>query len=116
MEKISKSVKRFDFDDKIEGKAKYCADLQPEGLLYARTLRSTVPRAKILSIAVPELPEGYFVVDHRDIPGRNIVPIVYEDQPFFAETASITWTADPAGGRSRQRGHPGNLGQHRSEL
>ena len=50
METISKSIRRFDFDDKVEGKAKYCADLHPEGMLYARTLRSDVPRAKIRAI------------------------------------------------------------------
>lgn len=84
MEIISKSIKRFDFDDKAEGKAAYCADLHPEGLLYARTLRSTVPRAKIRGIHLPELPPGYTIIDHRDIPGKNVVPIVYDDQPFLA--------------------------------
>ena len=84
MEKISKSIKRFDFDDKVEGKAKYCADLHPEGMLYARTLRSEVPRAKIRAVRLPELPEGYTIVDHHYIPGKNIVPIVYDDQPFLA--------------------------------
>lgn len=83
METISKSIKRFDFDDKVEGKAKYCADLHPEGMLYARTLRSGVPRAKIRAVRLPELPEGYTIIDHHDIPGKNIVPIVYEDQPFL---------------------------------
>ena len=84
METISKSIRRFDFDDKVEGKAKYCADLHPEGMLYARTLRSDVPRAKIRAIRLPELPEGYTIVDHHDIPGKNIVSIVYDDQPFLA--------------------------------
>jgi len=84
METISKAIKRFDFDDKVEGKAEYCADLHPEGMLYARTVRSEVPRAKIRAIRLPELPEGYTIVDHRDIPGKNVVPIVYEDQPFLA--------------------------------
>lgn len=84
METISKSIRRFDFDDKVEGKAKYCADLHPEGMLYARTLRSDVPRAKIRAIRLPELPEGYTIVDHHDIPGKNLVPIVYDDQPFLA--------------------------------
>jgi CO/xanthine dehydrogenase Mo-binding subunit len=84
MEIISKSIKRFDFDDKVEGKARYCADLHPEGMLYARTLRSEVPRAKIRANRLPEVPDGYTIVDHQDIPGKNAVPIVYEDQPFLA--------------------------------
>ncbi|MGB7594956.1 MAG: xanthine dehydrogenase family protein molybdopterin-binding subunit [Erysipelotrichaceae bacterium] len=85
MEDIRSSVKRFDFDEKIEGRAQYCADLHPEGMLYARTLRSTHPRARILSITIPDLPAGYEIVDAHDIPGKNIVPIVVEDEPFFAE-------------------------------
>ena len=84
MEPISRSIKRFDFDDKVSGRAEYCADLHPEGMLYARTLRSEVPRAKISAIRLPELPEGYTIIDHNDIPSKNIVPIVYEDQPFLA--------------------------------
>ncbi|CZR08898.1 xanthine dehydrogenase family protein molybdopterin-binding subunit [Trichococcus ilyis] len=94
MENISKSIKRFDFDDKVEGKAKYCADLHPEGMLYARTLRSEVPRAKIRAIRLPELPEGYTIIDHRDIPGKNVVPIVYEDQPFLA-TDEVNYIGQP---------------------
>ena len=84
METISKSIRRFDFDDKVEGKAKYCADLHPEGMLYARTLRSDVPRAKIRAIRLPELPEGYTIVDHHDIPGKNIVDLMGQDMPFIA--------------------------------
>jgi CO/xanthine dehydrogenase Mo-binding subunit len=85
MQDIRTSVKRFDFDEKIEGRLKYCADLHPEGMLYARTLRATVPRAKIIAIDIPELPDGYVTVDARDVPGKNIVPIVFDDEPFFAE-------------------------------
>ncbi|TFG83057.1 MAG: aldehyde oxidase [Erysipelotrichales bacterium] len=85
MEDIRASIQRFDFNDKIEGRAKYCADLHPEGVLYARTLRATVPRAKLLAITLPELPEGYVIVDVHDIPGKNIVPLVFDDEPFFAE-------------------------------
>ncbi len=84
MEHISTSIKRFDFDEKMSGRARYCADVRHANLLYAKTLRSSKARAKILSIRIPELPEGYYTVDANDIPGRNVVPIVHEDQPFFA--------------------------------
>ncbi|HAG11861.1 MAG TPA: aldehyde oxidase [Desulfotomaculum sp.] len=84
MEHIGKPVKRFDFDAKVEGRAQYCSDIHFENMLYAKTLRSELSRAKITSIKIPEMPEGYFIVDHRDIPGENIIPSVYNDQPFFA--------------------------------
>lgn len=84
--KISEPVRRSDFEAKIEGRAKYVSDLKPEGLYYARTLRSIHPRARILGIRLPELPEGYTSVRVSDIPGINIVPIVLDDQPFLSET------------------------------
>ncbi len=85
MTEISQSVKRFDFDDKISGRALYCADIHADDMLYARTVRSEKARARIISIDIPPLPDGYFIIDHHDIPGENIVPIVFEDQPFLAQ-------------------------------
>jgi CO/xanthine dehydrogenase Mo-binding subunit len=85
MRNISEAIKRFDFDDKIDGSAQYCADLRYEQMLYAKTLRSEKARAKITSIEIPDLPAGYFIVDQSDISGLNVVPIVYEDQPFLAK-------------------------------
>jgi len=85
MSSISESVKRFDFEDKVTGTAKYSADLDLPGLIYAKTLRSIQPRALIKEINLPEMPEGYVIIDHTDIPQRNIVPIVLEDEPFLAE-------------------------------
>ncbi|PKM66787.1 MAG: aldehyde oxidase [Firmicutes bacterium HGW-Firmicutes-19] len=84
MSKISESIKRYDFEDKIQGKAIYTPDFHPEGMIFAKTFRSKVSRAKILSLQLPPLPKGYFIVDHHDIPAKNIVPVVFEDQPVFA--------------------------------
>lgn len=94
METISSSVARLDFDEKITGVAQYCADLHPEGMLYAKTLRSTKARAWLRAVRVPPLSKDYWVVDHRDIPGKNIVPIVLDDQPFFAEDA-VNYIGEP---------------------
>ncbi|KUG02460.1 xanthine dehydrogenase, molybdenum binding subunit [hydrocarbon metagenome] len=84
MEDISQAIKRFDFDEKIDGSACYCADVRYDGMLYARTLRSSKTRAKITDVEIPPLPDDYYIVDHNDIPGKNIVPMVFEDQPFLA--------------------------------
>ena len=84
MNKISESIKRYDFEDKIHGKAVYTPDYHPEGMIYAKTFRSKVSRAKILSIQIPSLPADYFIVDHRDIPAKNVIPVVFDDQPVFA--------------------------------
>lgn len=82
---ISESVIRQDAESKIGGTAKYIGDYKIDGMLYAKTFRSTQVRAKILKIEYPALPEGYYIVDKNDIPGRNRVKIVIYDQPFFAE-------------------------------
>lgn len=84
MKGISESVKRSDFDDKVRGEAIYTADYHPDGMLYVMTVRSPIPRGKIKGIKIPELPEGYAIIDHRDIPASNIVPVVFDDQPLLA--------------------------------
>lgn len=94
MSKISDAIKRFDFDEKIDGRAQYCADIKHAQMLYVKTLRSEKARAKIISIEIPSLSAGYFIVDHTDIPGKNRVPIVFEDQPFLAEDV-VNYIGEP---------------------
>lgn len=91
---ISKPVKRIDVDGKICGTTKYLADMEFKGALYAKTLRSEKARAKVLSIDLPEMPEGYFIVDKDDIPGRNKVRMIFYDQPFFAED-TVNYIGEP---------------------
>lgn len=82
---ISKPITRVDAADKLSGAACYIGDMRLDEMLYAKTLRATEPRAKLISIEYPELPEGYFAVDSRDVPGKNRVKMLIDDQPFFAE-------------------------------
>ncbi|MCY6369221.1 xanthine dehydrogenase family protein molybdopterin-binding subunit [Clostridium ganghwense] len=91
---ISKSIKRFDTADKIAGTAKYVADFKFDDMLYAMTLRSTEARAKIISREYPELPEGYFIVDKDDVPRENIVHVVIDDQPCFADEV-VNYIGEP---------------------
>jgi CO/xanthine dehydrogenase Mo-binding subunit len=82
---ISHPIRRVDADDKSRASAQYIADLDFAGQLYARTLRADRPRARILSIDLPPLPDSYHVVDRRDAPASNRVHVLLEDWPFFAE-------------------------------
>ncbi|MFA9397896.1 MAG: xanthine dehydrogenase family protein molybdopterin-binding subunit [Clostridiaceae bacterium] len=91
---ISKSIKRIDAEDKISGKAKYIGDMKFEDMLYAKTFRSSKSRAKIKSITYPDMIDGYYIVDKNDVPGRNIVKIVLDDQPFFAED-EVNYIGEP---------------------
>ncbi len=94
MDPISRPVPRTDFEEKVDGSMRFCADMAPEGLLYARTLRSARPRARILSIRLPVLPEGYLTVDRSDVPGINRIPLVFDDQPFLAED-TVRYVGEP---------------------
>ena len=47
---VGKPVKRYDALAKVTGKAKFTADMQLSGMLYAKFFRSNTPNAKIKSI------------------------------------------------------------------
>ncbi|MBQ7529864.1 xanthine dehydrogenase family protein [bacterium] len=83
MEKISQSVIKKDHDPKISGRSIYVCDYPSEGVLCGKILHAKVAKAKVLGVKVPELPEGYFYVDARDIPGDNNVNIVLDDMPIY---------------------------------
>lgn len=84
MDKISESITRIDHTPKITGAAMYVADYPTVGVLFGKLLYSSKPRARLLDVIVPELPEGYLVVDRNDVPGENSVHIVLDDTPVFA--------------------------------
>ena len=94
MKDISISINKVDNEDKCSGKAKYVADYKLEGMLYAFTVRSQIAKGEILKIEYPELPNGYYVVDYKDVPGKNIVKVIYEDMPVFT-TGKITYLYEP---------------------
>lgn len=93
-EKIGDTQERVDAPEKTGGYVDYIADMKFRGMLYARTLRSTRPRARILSIDFPEIPEECFIVDRRDITGKNRVKMLVDDQPFFAEEV-VNYVGEP---------------------
>ena len=85
MAEISKPVKRVDFEEKVTGAAKFVADVDIPGMLTGKLFLSTRPRARIENVIFPEIPEGYYIFSHRDIPGSNRLEIVIDDMPFLAE-------------------------------
>jgi len=87
-------VLRKDGLEKVTGAAKYIDDLSFPGLLYARTIRSTIPSGGIAGVALDFDTAGFTIVDHRDIPGRNIVALIDDDQPCLAER-TVRHVAEP---------------------
>lgn len=86
MSSISTAVPRVDAAEKSSGAAQYVADMVLEGMLYARCVRTPVSRGLITNITYPEMPDGYSIVDSKDIPkeGTNGILMIDDDWPVFA--------------------------------
>ena len=91
---VGKNVLRKEGVDKVTGTARYIDDINFPRLLHARTIRSTIPCGEIADIRFNFKTKGFTIVDHRDIPGRNIVALIEDDQPCLAEKA-IRHYAEP---------------------
>ncbi len=84
---ISKSVRRIDAVSKSNGSIKYMCDYELPDYLWARLVRSSIPRGTIREIHLPDLPEGYRFVSARDIPagGQNQLSMIANDWRCFAD-------------------------------
>ncbi len=73
--------------EKVTGGARYVDDLSFPGMLYGTTVRSSVARGRIRGIHFePGIPWTEFtVVTAKDIPSKNCVALLIEDQPALAE-------------------------------
>ncbi|PKL10232.1 MAG: aldehyde oxidase, partial [Spirochaetae bacterium HGW-Spirochaetae-8] len=58
-----------------------------DGMLYARMVRSGIPRGTITDISLPPLPDGYRFITYKDIPagGNNELVMIKKDYRCFAE-------------------------------
>ncbi len=91
---VGRSVPRKDGIGKATGTARYADDLHFPGMLFGRTIRTTIPCGLLTGVRLEFDPAGFTVVDHRDIPGRNIVALITDDQPCLAER-EIRHAAEP---------------------
>ena len=93
---VGRSVSRKDGRAKVTGAAQYVDDLRFPGMLYGRTIRSTVPKGRVRAIHLDFDPAGFTIVDHRDIPGPrcNFVALIEDDQPFLV-AEEVNHVAEP---------------------
>src|SRR5947207_7135155 len=85
---VGKSIARKEGRDKVTGAAKYIDDYRYPDMWYGKTVRSTIAHGRIASINFSKSFDWSSVVvaDYRDIPQRNIVALIFEDQPLLAES------------------------------
>jgi CO/xanthine dehydrogenase Mo-binding subunit len=83
---IGRPVPRKEGREKVTGRARYIDDLSSPGALYGVTVRSSVPRGVLRKIHFdPGVPwEEITVVTAADIPGKNSVLLLSDDQPCLA--------------------------------
>src|SRR6201998_1556278 len=107
---VGHGVERWDGHAKVTGRARYTADVQLPGMLYASFVNATVPHAKILSIdtsAAESSPgvKGVHVIETRLVgavlrnPALDVskYPIVrYAGQPVAAVAATTPQAAEDA--------------------
>lgn len=84
---IGTAVPRKEGLDKVTGRARYVDDVTRPGMLHGATVRSKIPRGKIRQISFGPAVDWreYVVVTAQDIPGRNCIALILEDQPCLAD-------------------------------
>ena len=91
---VGLGVPRVDGPAKVGGTARYVDDLVFPGMLYARTIRTSIPRGRLHGVRLDFDPAGFTVVDWHDIPGRNCITHVTDDQPCLVQD-EIRHVAEP---------------------
>src|SRR5207249_8589482 len=71
---------------KLTGRERYVDDLPLQDFLWGMTVRSPAPRGRVTAIRFGKEVDWsqFVVVDHRDIPGPNVVALIEQDQPVLA--------------------------------
>ena len=85
---IGTSVPRKEGRDKVTGRAQYIDDMTLPGMLFGATVRSRIARGKIKNISFANhIPwDEFLVVSAKDIPGKNCIALIGDDQPCLAES------------------------------
>jgi CO/xanthine dehydrogenase Mo-binding subunit len=81
------SVPRKEGRDKVTGAARYIDDITLPGMLYGATVRSQIPRGTIKTISYDTKFDWneFVTVTARDIPGKNRIALILDDQPCLAD-------------------------------
>jgi CO/xanthine dehydrogenase Mo-binding subunit len=72
---------------KVRGSARYIDDLSLPGMIFGATVRSAVPRGRILRIDFgPGIPwDEFTIATVKDIPGKNYIALIQNDWPCLAD-------------------------------
>ncbi|MGM0607678.1 MAG: xanthine dehydrogenase family protein molybdopterin-binding subunit [Candidatus Muiribacteriota bacterium] len=85
---VGKSVLRIDSKEKVTGKCLYTDDINMHGMLYVKVFRSKVAHGNIKKLDISDalnVPGVKGVFTASDIPGKNLIHVIFDDQPFLAD-------------------------------
>ncbi|MGA2752365.1 MAG: xanthine dehydrogenase family protein molybdopterin-binding subunit [Terracidiphilus sp.] len=84
---VGAPVPRKEGVDKLLGRACYVDDIEREGMWHGATVRSSIPRGLIRSIAFDRRIDWseFTIVTAADIPGENCIQLIVADQPCLAD-------------------------------
>ena len=73
----------------------YYSDLERDGMIFAKIIRSPKKAGILKSVEIKDLPDGYFLIDAKNFPGKNSIEtlgvnteifcsekLLYEGQPI----------------------------------
>ena len=84
---VGTSVPRMEGRDKVTGHTRYVDDMVLPGMLYGATVRSRIARGKIKKFTFGTAIDWneFVIVGPRDIPGKNCIALIEDDQPCLAD-------------------------------
>ena len=84
---VGKPVFRKEGVAKVCGAARYIDDFSMPEMIFGATVRSAVPRGRIVNIEFgPGIPwDEFTVVTAKDIPGKNYIALINQDWPCLAD-------------------------------
>src|SRR5271170_3845643 len=84
---VGKPVFRKEGIAKVCGAARYIDDFSLPGMIFGATVRSEIPRGRVLNIEFgPGIPwDEFTVVTAKDIPGKNYIALINQDWPCLAD-------------------------------
>ncbi len=94
---VGKSLKRVDAEEKARGTSLYVDDIKFPRMLYGGVFRSPIASGTIkkLDISKAKKVKGIVtILTYKDIPGKNLVPVVFDDQPLLVEK-NIRYVGEP---------------------
>src|SRR5918999_3531131 len=87
MRAVGQNASRREGPEKLCGLTRYVDDYALPGCLHGVTLRSSIPHGSIRALTFDPAFDwsSFVIVTARDIPGRNRVALIADDQPLLAD-------------------------------